>query len=361
MDPEISPSIPSQKSTHSSFLLILLALLLLLVSGATIFLAYQNRQLQQQITKLQTVPHPVLSTTPSQTVNLQTYTNTKWGISFQYPSTWSTFTTSGGEYFSKDSQTNINLRLSRNIVTTSDMYSLAFPATVGQHVISTQNIKIAELKVDGRAAVLMSMDYLQDTQDVPSYAYAYVIKDGSSLYILNFWQDKSQDNTDIKANIVTHKSNFEQILSTFKFLNNAATSLVPTGWKTHMFASYGITLYAPSQWQSNNQEYPENAESLIRFWQGSTPDTATIQLAIKPSWSNTGDAPYLPKNYTVSQNIAAVKVDPPQKNEKALDRYQTNVYFEHGAKTYVFTCVHNWIPEQYQLCDTMLQTLQFAP
>lgn len=161
-------------------------------------------------------------------------------------------------------------------------------------------------------------------------------------------------------------SMFTQILSTFQFLPVVSStvtptiSLVPSTWKTHQFQQYGITLYAPGNWQSNSEDFPKESSSLIRFWQGAGPDTATIQLAIHTSWANTGDAAYQAKNYTVAGTIAAVKVDPPRKETTILDRYQTNVYFEHGSHVYIFTCVHNWIPEQYQLCDTMLTSLRFA-
>lgn len=166
---------------------------------------------------------------------------------------------------------------------------------------------------------------------------------------------------------------FNQILSTFQFIENKPTSAsavantasasakvaVPPDWKQQTFSTLGLIMYSPPNWQSSVQEYPDTKATLIRFWQGATPDTATIQLEVKDTWESTGDAPYLPKNYFVA-GIPAVKVDPPKKDEKTLDRYQTNVYFESKGKVYTFTCVHNWIPEQYQICDTMLQTLQFT-
>ena len=53
------------------------------------------------------------------------------------------------------------------------------------------------------------------------------------------------------------------------------------------------------------------------------------------------------------------KVDPPKLDEATLDRYQTNYYFEVNQRVYVFSCVHNWLDEQYQLCETMLKTGEF--
>lgn len=175
---------------------------------------------------------------------------------------------------------------------------------------------------------------------------------------------------------------FAKILATFKFIDvkptttsaqttataqtaaTASASTVPVGvpvnWKQQTFSKLGLILYTAPHWQSSIQEFSDTKASLIRFWLGATRDTATIQLEVKDTWESTGDAPYLAKNYTVA-GVPAVKVDPPKKTEKTLDRYQTNVYFETKGKVYAFTCVHNWIPEQYQICDTMLQTLQFTP
>lgn len=136
-------------------------------------------------------------------------------------------------------------------------------------------------------------------------------------------------------------------------------SNVPAGWKTHSFSDVKLTLFAPANWKSDIQYFSNIPSYLIRFWQGQTPDTATIRLNIKNDWANTGDAQYLIKNYTVANSVPAAKVEPPKKEEQTLDRYQTNYYFEHQNKVYIFECVHNWIPAQIEICETMLDTIQF--
>ncbi len=133
----------------------------------------------------------------------------------------------------------------------------------------------------------------------------------------------------------------------------------PPNWKQHVFDQVNVKLATPPQWQSSYQYFPNTSSNLIKFWLGSTPDTTTIQLNIKPNWDNTGNAKYLPQEFKINNQLMAAKVDPPKKDEKKLDRYQTNYYFETGKKVYIFTCVHNWLEEQYQLCETMLQTGRF--
>ena len=137
------------------------------------------------------------------------------------------------------------------------------------------------------------------------------------------------------------------------------TAKYPAGWKSHTFPAVQVTLGAPPQWQSDFQTFTDTSSQLIRFWQGATADSATIQLDIKPDWKNSGDAQYLPRNFTINNGIQAAKQDPPKLEETKLDRYQTNYYFQTNQKVYMFTCVHNWIDEQYQLCETMLTTGSF--
>lgn len=135
---------------------------------------------------------------------------------------------------------------------------------------------------------------------------------------------------------------------------------VPTGWIEHIFNTKKLTLYTPADWDSSMEDFPTKT-TLLRFWKKATPNLIPIQLEIKPSWDNTGDAKDLGKNFLVSGTIEAAKVDPPKKEEQVLERYQTNVYFEHDDKVYVFQCVHNWAPDFVDTCNKMMETLTFEP
>jgi len=223
----IEPRVEGQQPKDNHWISILaMAIFILFSLGVVVFLYYQNQQLKNMLANYQSQPtsSPTPSATADPTANWKVSANPEWGISFKYPTTWSEFTTSGGEYFSTDSVTKINLRLSKGVFYNnmpSDPYSSAFSATAGQSVGNAkENVKIADLLLDRHQAVLISMDHLLDTQDVPSYSYVYIIKDNNSLYTLNFWQDGNES----KTNILNNKSTFDQILSTFKFLGNATTT-----------------------------------------------------------------------------------------------------------------------------------------
>jgi hypothetical protein len=157
---------------------------------------------------------------------------------------------------------------------------------------------------------------------------------------------------------------FEQILSTFTLTGQSTASTptpaIPSTWKAHLFDTVGLAMYAPDDWQSSIADFPENSDSLIKFWKKSSPTIVPIQLVIKPNWDNTGDTQTYQKNYVVAGNIPAIRIDPPKKEVQTLERYQTNVFFEYQNKVYVFECVHNWTQDYLETCDTMLKTLSFT-
>ena len=233
MDPQ-SPQIPKPASPAGGqpqpprfpLLLVLLSLLSLLLLLSTGYLAYQNMQLQKQIKKLssqQITTTP--STTPDPTANWKTYTNTSWDISFKYPAEWVDIIPSGESFISEGSANKVNLRIDKGRYYNNvplDPYSTAFTVAVGQHPGGdNENTKIADIKVDGHDAVIISMDGLQSTQEAPSFLYDYIVRDGNSLFTLSFW---SADGAKSKENITNQKQTFDQILSTFKFIDQPTTT-----------------------------------------------------------------------------------------------------------------------------------------
>lgn len=93
MDTVASPiQTPVRPQKTFPLLPILLSVLILFLLGSTIFLAYQNMQLQKQIALLQTAPTPTPrpSESPPQdpTANWKTYTNSAYGYTLQYSDTW---------------------------------------------------------------------------------------------------------------------------------------------------------------------------------------------------------------------------------------------------------------------------------
>ena len=218
----IAPVIPSEvegSKPTSHLLPIILSSLLTALILVGIYFLFLNKTPKTISTNPS--PSPISSpvTTIDPTDGWQTFTNYEWGITFKYPPTWSNFTTTGGEYFSTDSDSKINLRLSRSEYVegpTQDTYSAAFNTPVKQYVNGIkQNQKQGESDIAGYDSAFISMDYLDSTQEVPSYAYVYIIKIDKSLFIFNFWQDGIKT----KDNIITNWPMFNQVLSTFKFIN----------------------------------------------------------------------------------------------------------------------------------------------
>lgn len=82
--PTPSESQPAaQKKLKTSHIFI--GIIILLFLATTTLLAYQNYQLHQQLSQTQTKPSPSPSPTLDPTTNWQTYTNTQASFSFKYP------------------------------------------------------------------------------------------------------------------------------------------------------------------------------------------------------------------------------------------------------------------------------------
>ncbi len=156
---------------------------------------------------------------------------------------------------------------------------------------------------------------------------------------------------------LAQESQIPPIAESTPIASPSPVSTTPSDWQEHQFINEGITLFAPKSYSADSQFFPTTNTKLIRLWQGSTAETATIQLDIKPNWENTG-AESLPRTFAVNETLLAAKVEPPKMEEQKLDRYQTNYYFEHNNQVYVFMCVHNWIEQEYRTCEGVLQSLQ---
>lgn len=138
------------------------------------------------------------------------------------------------------------------------------------------------------------------------------------------------------------------------------TKYADMGWQLHTFDNGPYQLYAPPEWKADTlTKEGTNQIQLIRLWKGADPSSATIQIDIKDNWDNTGDAQYQPKNFYLTPTVKAIEIDPPTIQEKKLDRYQSNFYFESKGKVYVYQCVHNWIPAEFQTCQDILMSFRF--
>ena len=156
----------------------------------------------------------------------------------------------------------------------------------------------------------------------------------------------------------------EQILGTFEFINKTSVvvdnkSKAPADWLAHNFPLKNLIIHTPAKWQSSAENFADIPSTLLRFWEAGGQENATIQLSITSNWDNMG----IGSNYTyftVADDIQAYRIDPPRMEEKTLDRYQTNFYFERKGQVYSLLCVHNWMKANIETCEKMLQTMEFT-
>jgi len=330
------------------FLTIFLSILTLLLLSSTAFLANQNLQLTKQIAKLsKPSPSPIPSPSPTPVFTFATDATTGWNIysripnfSFQFPKSWT-------------EQPNYSLQSNDKLMTI-----WIEGDTVGLECLTLT--KTLSKNINGEDFVLKFYDGIEnancDTQDEKVIFFLFSV--GNKKYSFTFVYSDS--------NIEASENLFDQILATFKFveqptlLSPTQTSTIPANWKPHTFNVYGLTMYAPDDWQSNITDFSESSSSLIKFWKKSSPTIVPIQLSIHSNWDNTGNAQLQPKNFVVGNAISGYRADPPAKDQQTLDRYQTNVYFEYKNKVYIFECVHNWTTDYVNTCNTMLKTLTFT-
>lgn len=226
MDPELEPIPQPETKPTRPFLLPLLLTAVVILSLASALLAYQNMQLKKQITLLQTDLSPTPTVIIDSKEDWKTYLKSNWNISFDLSDDWSNSVILGdGSFFSKNTTNAIVLKVNKGKYYKDalfDPYSQSFTTDQGQYVNGgSGSVKISDFKVEERVASLISYDSLASTQESPSYSYIYVIKDAETLFTLTF---TSQDGDKSKVNIVNNKKIFDQILSTFTFLDNEKTS-----------------------------------------------------------------------------------------------------------------------------------------
>lgn len=326
---------------------------ILLALGSFSYLGYQYAQKQIARAPSTSVPTPLPSITSVKeydpTANWRTYTNTKYGFSIKYP-------------LDKGFEINEELQNSIFIAAPQSDYGLVISIDKNPEVLNLMDWlrkqDFASIQINGKP--LKFSDLTITNKTVAEYS-GLEVSGPIPSYILISSQDKKYI-FKISGYTLEEKL-FNQILSTFKFLDTQTTQttptpVVPTGWKPHYYKSQALTIYTPQDWDSSLEDFPKTTSTLIRFWKKSSPSIVPFQLEIKTNWDNTGNAQYLERNYQVGGFFPAVRVDPPKKSEINLERYQTNFYFETNSKVYIFTCVHNWQQDYLDTCNKMMETLK---
>lgn len=261
---DTNPIVNNQAPNRKSQLLpIFLFILLLLSLSFSVFLFYQNQKLQKQISELSAQPIPISSTTADPTTNWKTYTDSVLRISYKLPENFELSKKSEGE-------TESDTGTKYCVLYTKKKFSLvnSVKASVGPcdgedfHIASTSNNFSAGREGgfgdyqgykndNGKFFALFASNRLVDlvgnfiTEKTNNYGVSYLRIDGK-----NEWQDYGGErlyiplmgtpgdgfmgalininnnryygfNVQMKINSNDDKEIFDQILSTFKFINES--------------------------------------------------------------------------------------------------------------------------------------------
>ena len=368
---ENTPLHPIPKKTNKLLMMIIIIIVLSLVGTAiAAFYFTKTRSTQEPLPTLTPMAEP--SPTPDPTTDWTAYTTSSF--SFKHP---------------------LSLEL-------DDVSGIAGPTSVAANKITTFTVpntvtqdtdapfdgftiyEIPELEISLNQFIENEIAALNGlpTRD-PNYEIFSIeeLKGGIIFITLETAQGKSvvyikdPDKPNIVVFSVSSTSDefnktFSQILDTFNFIEGGivadaspAPLLFPSptplpGWtKVDYDQKAKLTLYLPGDWESKLEEFTEINSTLISM-KKSVWDSYPVQLNIKADWNSTGNAEFLSRDHEVAGGIKSAKVQPPTKEEKPMERYQTSYYFEAAEKVYVFHCVHNWETATMDTCESIIQNLR---
>lgn len=218
MEPEsIINTKPQDIKNKSSFLITLLSVLLLISVFIAGFFAYQTQNLVKELRKLQNTMIPTATQTPN--TESKTYTNKTHNITFKYPPVWSLKTVGENE------PTNSEIKLINGEAHISILLAIDGIGGNGKKVEGQPYVldkidlyKFTDLfeKNTTRPDNLIVMgvtDQLDRTLGVFHYK--------NKIYSIQMWYPEKIKGTDDEKSLI---SDFEQILSTFKFIEPDASS-----------------------------------------------------------------------------------------------------------------------------------------
>jgi len=226
------------------FIIILFLFLVAVIS----VLAYQNWRLQQQITALQAQPAP--TPTPTITPAFTTASNTskiisstKYRYSIEIPSDWtklagppedeSLFNFRKGDYEISLGIIPTTAKTIQSYLQLADQESLtAWEGQPSVKIISTKLTKINDYSVVRREEEWLAAAFQKPVINT------YFLSQGN-IYSLTLKYLGSTTNP-----AVTENTTYNQVLSTFKFLDNT------TNWKTYTDSKNGFSIRYPSTWRS---------------------------------------------------------------------------------------------------------------
>lgn len=213
-----------QQPKQSNFIVILLSILLIISVAISGFFAFQTQKLVKELTLVRTEPSPVATVEPTiepvetnkadivdPAVSLKTYSNSKYGFSFKYPSNAKVMGDLNGTTFTliNDSKV-VTIIIGNNSLKSSvkDYYLSQISPTDPQSV--EKYVSFVNLKNGDNNFVFASQDPTHFNLQATGL-FNYLIPTNTN-YVVNF-------NTPNSSSGEANDSLLNQILSSFKLLN----------------------------------------------------------------------------------------------------------------------------------------------
>ena len=220
--PQMPEQIPPVQKTFTPKFIGVIVGLLVLGSGAYAGIWYwQNQQVANEVAPTFT-PRP--SALPDPTAGWKTYTDTQYGFEFKYPADW--------------------------IQEQNSIYSPEAPKGiygVGDKITVESFVNNSQLSIDAWRTKNIGDVIIKDNGPVPiAGAVAHQYIDGGMVNYIDTYIAKGS--TVVKLGVsesTKYLTNYNQILSTFKFTDSADTST----WNTYTNTEYGIELKYPPTWK----------------------------------------------------------------------------------------------------------------
>lgn len=205
------PATPKPK--NNSFIIILLSVLLLLATSLAFFFALQTQKLAKQLVQIQVQPSPTPTADSSraESKDWKTYTDEKYGFSFAYPQNWKAITLANSE-------------LSLSNIANDHTISLSVWRVTGFGYCYKYSDR-KKIVVGGKDAETADGIGIGDTEicDQPKEV---ISKRGNTFILIPLGIDSTYPPIQIHisydyplSDINFAKSNLDQILSIFKFID----------------------------------------------------------------------------------------------------------------------------------------------
>lgn len=237
--PTVQPSAPIQTKTNLVVPILLTVLVCAIVFGFGGYSIGRQSVIEQQLTNggqkntsgvMPTAsPTPALTTPTSTTVNalgnMKAYTNNTLGFSFQYPSDlfvyqgnpqtdsqyWSNKINGGAPLELGQDGIWLNMSFSNPGKTMNDFYNKIINLKVNESISESAVTKLSDLNTNSIKGAVYFQGVPTNFTGEPAYTYEAVWIKGSLVYRLSF-------SAFTQENLQNQKKTFDQILSTFKFV-----------------------------------------------------------------------------------------------------------------------------------------------